>query len=163
MTTLDMIILAIIGLGFVNGLVKGFIKQLASLLGLVVGLLVAKALYVQVAEEVFAQVTDSLTVAQVLSFVLIWLVVPLIFALVALLLTRLMEVISLGWLNRLLGAGLGTLMAVLLVCLLIYVVEMVDVNHALIERTTMDESVFYQPMKEFAGVFFPMIKEQFLN
>ena len=49
--------------------------------------------------------TDSMTVAQVLAFIVIWMAVPLIFTLVASLLTRAMEAISLGWLNRWLGSG----------------------------------------------------------
>ena len=79
MNTLDIILLALIGLGAVLGFAKGALKQLAGLLGLVVGLLAAKALYATVAKEVFSRVTDNLTVAQVLSFVAIWVAVPLLF------------------------------------------------------------------------------------
>ena len=46
-----------------------------------------------------------MTFAQILAFVVIWVVVPLLFLLVASLLTKAMEAISLGWLNRWLGAG----------------------------------------------------------
>ena len=37
MTTIDIIILIIVGAGVVTGFMKGFIRQLASILGLVVG------------------------------------------------------------------------------------------------------------------------------
>ena len=47
-----------------------------------------------------------MTFAQILAFVVIWIVVPLLFLLVAALLTKAMEAVSLGWLNRWLGAGL---------------------------------------------------------
>lgn len=53
MTTIDIIILVIVGAGAVLGFMKGFLKQLAGLLGLVAGLLLAKALYATVAERVF--------------------------------------------------------------------------------------------------------------
>ena len=67
MTTIDIIILIIIGAGVVAGFMKGFIRQLASILGLVVGLLAAKALYATLAEKLCPAVTDSMTVAQVLD------------------------------------------------------------------------------------------------
>ena len=91
MTTLDIIILVILGLGILLGLIKGALKQLAGLLGLVVGLLAAKALYATVAQEVFSRVTDNMTVAQMLSFLAIWVVVPLLFWVVACVLTKAMD------------------------------------------------------------------------
>ena len=134
MTIIDIILLVVIGAGAVIGFIKGFIKQLASILGLIVGLLAAKALYVSVAERVFSKITDSMTFAQ-------------------------MEAISLGWLNRWLGAGLGALKFLLLVSLLICVVEFIDSDNTMIDRTMKEESVLYYPIESFAGMFFPAAKE----
>lgn len=159
MTIIDIIILMVVGVGAVIGFIKGFIKQLASILGLIIGLLAAKALYVTVAERVFSKITDSMTFAQVLAFVVIWLVVPLLFLLVAALLTKAMEAVSLGWLNRWLGAGLGVLKFMLLVSLLICVVEFIDSDNKLIRKTIKQDSVLYYPIESFAGMFFPAAKE----
>ena len=125
----------------------------------IVGLLAAKALYVSVAERVFSKITDSMTFAQILAFVVIWIVVPLLFLLVAALLTKAMEAVSLGWLNRWLGAGLGALKFLLLVSLLICVVEFIDSDNTMIDRTMKEESVLYYPKESFAGMFFPAAKE----
>ena len=159
MTIIDIILLVVIGAGAVIGFIKGFIKQLASILGLIVGLLAAKALYVSVAERVFSKITDSMTFAQILAFGVIWIVVPLLFLLVAALLTKAMEAVSLGWLNRWLGAGLGALKFLLLVSLLICVVEFIDSDNTMIDRTMKEESVLYYPIESFAGMFFPAAKE----
>ena len=113
MTPLDTIILVILGLGVLLGLLKGALKQLAGLLGLVVGLLAAKALYATVAEEVFSHVTGNMTVAQMLSFLAIWVVVPLLFWVVACMLTKAMDAVCLGWVNRLLGGVLGGVVSAL--------------------------------------------------
>ena len=158
MATIDIVILVVIGAGAVVGFMKGFVKQLAALLGLIVGLLAAKALYASVAEKVFSKVTDSMTVAQVLAFIAIWIAVPLAFALIASLLTKAMEVVSLGWLNRWLGFGLGALKSLLLVSLLIGVIEFIDEDNTLLDQTKKEESVLYYPMKSFAGIFFPAAK-----
>lgn len=159
MTTIDIIIWVAIGVGAVMGLIKGFIKQLASILGLIVGLLAAKMLYVSVAEKVFSKITDSMTFAQILAFIAIWIIVPLLFVLVASLLTKAMEAISLGWLNRLLGAGLGALKFLLLISLLIWVMEYIDSDSTLVTKTTKQESALYYPIKSFAEMFFPAAKE----
>ena len=166
MAVVDSIILVIIGAGALVGFIKGFVKQLATLLGLVAGLVAAKALYASVAEKVFSRITDSMTVAQVLAFIAIWVAVPLAFALIASLLTKAMEAVSLGWLNRWLGSGLVALKALLLVSLLVGVIEFIDSDNTLLSQTKKKESVLYYPMKSFAGIFFPAAKavtEQIVN
>lgn len=149
MTTIDIIILIAVGVGAVRGFMKGFIRQLASILGLVVGLLAAKALYASLAEKLCPVVTDSMTVAQVLSFIMIWIAIPLIFTVVASVLTKAMEVISLGWLNRLLGAGLGALKFLLLAILLVCVIEFIDSDNRLIDETKKDASLLYYPIQQY--------------
>lgn len=158
MATIDIIILIVIGAGAVVGFVKGFIRQLASILGVIVGLLAAKALYASLAEKLCPTVTDSMTVAQVLAFIMIWIAVPLIFVLIASLLTKAMQVISLNWLNRWLGSGLGALKFLLLTSVVIGAIEFVDSDNKLISTTKKEESLLYYPMETFAGIFFPAAK-----
>lgn len=159
MTTIDVFILIVIGAGVVTGFMKGFIRQLASILGLLVGLLAARALYTSLAEKICPTVTESMTLAQILAFIMIWIAVPLIFTLVASLLTKAMEVISLGWLNRWLGSGLGALKFMLITSLFICVIEFIDSDNKLISETKKSESLLYYPMETFAGIFFPAVKE----
>ena len=94
-----------------------------------------------------------MTFAQILAFVVIWIVVPLLFLLVAALLTKAMGSVSLGWLNRWLGAGLGALKFLLLVSLLICVVEFIDSDNTMIDRTMKEESVLYYLLNSFLGIF----------
>ena len=159
MTTIDIIILIALGAGVIIGVMKGFIRQLASILGLIVGLLAAKALYTSLAVKLCPTVTDSMTVAQILAFVIIWIAVPLIFTLVASVLTKAMEAVSLGWLNRLLGSGIGALKYLLLVSLVVCVIQFIDTDSQLISQTKKEESLLYYPMERFAGMFFPVAKE----
>ena len=159
MTTIDIIILIALGAGVIVGFMKGFIRQLASILGLIVGLLAAKALYTSLAVKLCPTVTDSMTVAQILAFIIIWIAVPLIFTLVASVLTKALEAVSLGWLNRMLGAGLGALKYLLLVSLVICVIQFIDSDSQLISQTKKEQSLLYYPMEKFAGIFFPVAKE----
>ena len=158
MTIIDILILIIIGAGVVVGFTKGFIRQLASILGLIVGLLAAKALYMSLAEKLCPTVTESMSLAQVLAFVMIWIAIPLIFTLVAMVLTKAINAISLGWMNRWLGSGLGALKFMLLTSLVICVIEFIDGDNKLISATKKNDSLFYYPVKTFAGIFFPAAK-----
>lgn len=159
MGSIDIIILIIVGIGATLGFMKGFVKQLASLLGLVVGLLAAKALYAPLAEKLCPTVTNSMSFAQILSFSIIWIAIPIGFAVLASLLTKAMEAISLGWINRWLGCGLGALKYLVLVSLMVAFIEYVDTGNKLVDKTKKADSVLYYPMKSFAGLFFPVAKQ----
>lgn len=158
MAVIDIIILVVVGAGAIVGFIKGFLRQLASMLGLIVGLIAAKALYASLAEKLCPVLTDSMTVAQVLAFIMIWIAVPLLFLLVASLLTKAMKAVSLNWLNRLLGCGLGALKFLLLASLVICVIEFMDSDNKLVSATKKSESLFYYQMEKFAGIFFPAAK-----
>lgn len=158
MTVLDWIIVAIISIGAILGFTKGFIRQLASIVGLVVGLLVARALFASVGEKLAEELGTSLTFAQVVAFILIWLLVPLVFLLLASALTRVIEIVHLGFVNRILGAALGALKCILLVSLFVHFIEFVDSKDNLIKSTVKRTSLLYYPIEGFSGVFFPTVK-----
>ncbi len=152
MATVDIILIVVLVVGIVRGYMAGFINQLASLLGLVVGLVVARAMYGALADKLYSTVTDSMTAAQVMAFVLIWLAVPVAFAIVAFALTKLMSVVSLGWVNRWLGAGLGAIKYVLFASLVMCVLEFVEGGTDILNT---DDSVLYDIVKQLGGLFVP--------
>lgn len=158
MTTIDIIMLVLIGAGAILGLMKGFVKQLASIVGLIAGLLVARALFATVADRLAPALGTSVTIAQILAFILIWVAVPLIFALVGSLLTKALDVVHLGWLNRWLGCGLGALKYMLFIGLAIHIIEYIDPKEEMFTPTKKQESVLYQPMKDFTSIFFPVFR-----
>ena len=166
MQVIDIIILLLVLAGAVMGFRKGFIKQLASLVGLVVGLLAAKALYGVVGDQLMGTVTTNSTFAHTLAFFLIWIVVPIVFTLVASLLTKALEVICLGWINRLLGAILCAVKWLLFISLAICAIEFIDSNNQIIEKNTKESSALYYPVRELAGLFMPAVQDftkDFLN
>ena len=156
---MDIIILVFIGIGVIQGLMKGSLKQLAVIVGLIAGLLLARALFGMLAEQLAPVLGTSITVAQILSFILVWVAVPLGCSLIASVLTKALEVINLGWLNRLFGALLGAIKVMLLVGLGIYVLEYIDPKSEMVSKTTKNASLLYSPMKEFADMFLPAIKD----
>ena len=166
METLDWIIVAVLAMGAVSGFMKGFLKQLASIVGLVAGLLVARALFAGLGEQLAVKVGTSVTFGQILAFLPIGLVVPLGLSLLASTLTRIVEWINLGFVNRWLGAGLGTLKYLLIISVVIHFVDFADSKDNLIHSTTKRSSLLYYPIKDFSGFFYPVmenLKEKFIE
>ena len=159
MEVIDIIILILIGVGVIQGLMKGSMKELASVVGFVAGLLLARALFGTVAEQLAPALGTSITIAQILSFILIWVAVPIGCSLVASVLTKALEVVHLGWLNRLAGAMLGAVKMMLLAGIGIYVLEYIDPKSEMVSKTTKKASVLYTPMKELVDQCLPVVKD----
>lgn len=106
---LDILILAVFGLGLVKGAMSGLIRQVVSIAGFFAGLFVAFMLYSALGDWLAPRIGSDATFGRVLAFILIWIVVPTGLALLAGLLTRALRVAKLGGLNRLGGALLGGL------------------------------------------------------
>ena len=166
MATIDIIILIFIGIGTVLGMIKGFIRQLSSLVGLVVGLLVARALFAEVGYWMVSTIGVPETIAQLLAFFMLWIAVPILFSLFASFLSRALEVVHLGWINRWLGAGLGTVKFMIIIGLAAHLVEFMDEGNEILSQSIKSESVLYKPLYDFVGTFIPTIKnagEQIMN
>ena len=155
MAVADIILLVVLAVGVVRGFMVGLINQLASLLGLVVGLVVARAMYGALADRLYSTVTDSMTAAQVIAFVLIWIAVPVAFTAVAFALTKLMSAVSLGWVNRGLGAGLGAVKYMLFASLVVCVLEFVEGDSGIINT---EGSVLYEFVRQIGSLFVPAAK-----
>lgn len=158
MTVIDIILLVFIGIGTVWGMMKGFIRQFSSLVGLIVGLLVARALFAEVGGWITQYFGILPTIACVLAFFMLWIIVPLLFSLFASFLSKTLQIVHLGWLNRWLGGGLGAIKYMLFIGMAAQLLEFVDTNNEILPETIKKESMLYKPMYDFAGMFIPAIK-----
>lgn len=105
----------------------------------------------------------SPAILQVIAFTLILVAVFLALTLAGKALEGLVKVVMLGWLNKLLGVAFSLLKVILAIGLVILLID--TVTHALeidCSKTTA-ESLLYNPVKSFADVFFPYIKELIFN
>ena len=158
MEIIDWIIIGVVAVGTVLGFAKGALRQIATLVGLVAGLLLARALYLTVGERMAVEFGTSATVAQIIAFFLIWILVPIALLWVASLLTRVLEVVHLGILNRLAGAVLGGVKYALLASLVIQLIEFIDPKDQLLSQDLKKTSVLYYQMEEVGNFFVPTIK-----
>ena len=135
------------------------IKQACGLVGLIAGLLVARALYAAVGEQLAPHIGTSVSVAQIISFIIISAVIPALLMLAGAALTRALEAAHLGIVNRMLGAVTGMVLHLLFLGVLIKVVEYIDPDEKMLTPEVKEQSVFYHPVGETAGLFFPAIKQ----
>jgi membrane protein required for colicin V production len=113
MNWLDIVILIVFIAAAFGGMMSGLIKSLFSLIGLILGVVLAGRFYAPLAENLGFISNEN--VAHIAAFIIIFVVVMIIAALLGVIITRVVSIMLLGWLNRLLGGVFGVLMAAIFI------------------------------------------------
>ncbi len=136
-----------------SGYRNGLFKELVSTLGILLGLIVAALCYGKLGEYLTVDGSEVNMATSIVAFLLLWIVVPIILGLVASLFTKALDVIRLGFLNRLLGVGVSVVKyALLLSCLL----NAMQALHILNEERVKD-SMVYEPALALMGKAFDQV------
>lgn len=152
MNILDIIILIPIAYGLVRGLIKGFVHELTSLVAIVAGVLGAKLWAAGLALKLAEMLTLEPKYAQPLSYVLLFVAIALSLHLIGKLFEKILKAISLGGINKVLGALFGAIKLALLVSIIFNCVEFVDSKAKFIKKEIKENSVCYKPVIHLAGV-----------
>ena len=149
MNTLDILLLIPLAYGLINGFIKGFFKEIASLLGIILGIYAARIWALNVSDWLSTWLDYSEKVLVPVSYILIFLIVAIGLNVIAFMLEKLMKFASLGWVNKLAGAAFGLLKFALILSILLNAFTMLNSHVKLVEQKTLEESLFYSPVKNF--------------
>lgn len=159
MNTLDIVILLLFIPGIIRGLSKGFLEQAISLVGIVLSVYLAYHFSDFACNIIKQYITVSETVLNVIGFAVVLVVVLLLVMLLSKLVTKVAEMASLGWLNKVLGIvfALGT--TALVIAILIILFDTVNVKFELVKSNILQDSVLYGHLKDFGYFVFPYLKQ----
>ena len=161
---IDLIFAFVIVLAIFKGYQRGLIVGLFSLVAVIIGLAAAMKLSAVVAKYIGEAVKVSEEWLPVISFAVVFIVIVLLIRLGANAIERTIEVVMLGWLNRLGGILLYAVIYTIVFSVLLFYAEQMS----LIEPETIEKSVTYsyvQPwgpkaINGFATII-PLFKDMF--
>ena len=163
MATLDIILLVCFLPGIIRGLSKGFLEQALALVGIVLSVWAAFRFSSLVCTWIKPYLEVSETVLSVISFALILVVVALVAILVGKLLTKLLELAMLGWLDKVLGLVLALAVNALAIGVVIVLFDTLNLKFGFVKPEVLDESVVYTALKDLSYLVFPYLKELFFK
>jgi len=146
MNLLDFLILIPVVWGCIRGFSKGLIIELATLIGMIVGILAAWYFSADLTAWLKDYFSFGPTVTRMISYALIFLAVMLVFWIIGKIITKVVDLVMLGWLNKLLGAVFGLLKGVIVAALLLMIIVFFDKNEKVITRQAKEKSMFYQAL-----------------
>lgn len=158
MNTVDIILAICLFPAIVQGISKGFVSQAIALISVILGVWAS----FHFAEVVCGFISPYLDIAEpvihVIAFILIFCAVAYGLHLVEKLLTGIIKMVMLGWLNKLLGVAFALFKAMLLIGVVVMLFNTINVDGKLVSQEVLDQSVLYGPVKNFAYTVFPYFK-----
>ena len=126
MSYLDIIILLPVIYGIIRGVMRGIVMEVFAIVGIILGIVVAR-IYAGDAAAWLQQVSQwDVNLLRPIAAFVIFILVALVCRLLAQLLTKLFKLISLGWINRLVGGLFGAAKWILIIAVIITCVDMLD-------------------------------------
>ena len=134
MATLDIILLSCFIPGIIRGISKGFLEQALSLAGIVVSVWAAFKFSALVCTWLKPYLSLSETTLSVVAFALILIAVSIVVLLVAKLLTKVLEMSMLGWLDKILGLAFALVVNGLLLGVFIILFDTLNLKFGFVKK-----------------------------
>jgi len=159
MGILDIILLICFVPGIVTGISKGFVKQVVEFAAIIAGAWAAFHFSSTLSVWLTQYINADKVVLHIISFIVILLLIALAMNLLASLLTKILNVIALGWLNGALGLVFGVLKVAVILGLLIMIFEAFNNSFDLLKPEALDGSKIYPVLKDLGQKVFPYLKD----
>lgn len=163
MNLIDIIILILLAWGAFRGFTQGFILQVVTFIALIIGVWASISFSDNMSEFLTKNMDITGKYLPVLSFVLIFILVIIIAHLIGMLLTRFIEITSLGWLNRIGGIAFGVLKMAFIVSVLLTIQNRMKEKIHIISEKQIQSSLLYKPVSNLAPAVFPHLKQLALD
>ncbi len=120
MNLLDYIIIVTLVILTIKGILRGFIREISSLAGIILGILLGNSMQPAVS-EILKEYIPFTSYIPLISFASIFVVVLVLCNIIGWLIHLLFKKAFLGWVDKLLGAGLAILKCIIIIYLVIVI------------------------------------------
>jgi len=146
-----------------KGFSKGLIIELATLIALLLGIYISAHFSDFTADFLRQKLDFHSQYMSIISFSLTFVGVVTLVMIFGKSLEKVINVILLGFVNKLLGGVFGLIKVSFILSILIFILTTFEVENKLISPDMQSQSLLYPPVKAIAPVIFPVIKESNVN
>lgn len=159
MNFIDIVFAVLLVFALYKGIKNGLFVELASLIALIAGIFVALKFSGFAKSIVENTVSWNPKYIEIIAFALTFIAVVAAIHLSAKLLTKIADFAFLGWINKLAGAGFSMLKTILILSIVILLFEKINLNNMIAKQETLEDSIFYNPIKKVSEIIYPQIEE----
>lgn len=159
MNWIDAAIIVILGLSMVMGFINGLVKEIASLAALILGIWGAIKFSSFTAAKLYDYFDMTGKYVGIIAFIITFLVIVVIIHFIGILADKLMDAVSLGFINKILGMAFSLIKSVLIMSVFFVVLNAINDRRPFLPEEKIEESVLYNPISDIAPAIFPIIGE----
>ena len=156
---IDIVFAAFLGYALYKGIKNGLFVELASLVALITGIFIALKFSGFAKTIIENNVSWDAKYIEIIAFALTFIAVVAGIHLSAKVLTKIADFAFLGWINKLAGACFSMLKTILALSIVILIFEKINLNNMVTSQETLNESIFYNPVKKVSEFVYPKIEE----
>jgi membrane protein required for colicin V production len=154
MNYLDIIIAILLILSAFNGFSKGFVIELTSLVALIAGLFAAVYFSDVTADFLTSYFSVSSKYLSIIAFTLTFILVLIAVVFVGRIVEKFVDMLMLGFLNKLAGLVFGVVKGALIISVLIFVINHFDTGKAWLGEKASKGSMLYQYVEPIAPTIY---------
>lgn len=160
MDVLDIVILALLVFGLINGFKKGFFVEVTSLIALIAGVYGAIHFSNYAADFLMDKVDWNEKTVNITAFAITFIVIILVITLAGKALTKLADFAALGILNKFLGGIFGVLKIAVILSVVLIIFDSMNKTLPFTDKEDLEDSMLYEPIKSLVPSIFPLILEK---
>ena len=143
MNVFDVIVIICLGYGLIRGLIKGFIVEISGVIAIFFGVLGAFKFASLFTKFIFKYVALDPKIVQGICFLILFIGIVYGISLLAKMITKTLQIIALGLLNRIMGGLFGLIKWLVIISSLILVFNQIESVISLVPEAYIAESIVY--------------------
>ena len=158
MNIIDGVIVLFFAWAVYRGITKGLIIMVASFVALIIGIWGAVKFSGLVGKWLADTFSLSTPYMNLVSFTITFIAIVIAINIAAYLISRLLDAIALGLINRLLGGLFGLLTMGLVISVFLVILNAFNERHNFLPEEQVENSLLYKPVSNFAPRLFPFLR-----
>ncbi|MDA3879433.1 MAG: CvpA family protein [Prolixibacteraceae bacterium] len=163
MNYIDLIIIILLVISAVKGATKGFIYEIASLAALIAGVWGAVKFSGATEAYLVNRLNFTNQYINIIAFVITLLIIIVVIHFIGKAIEKIIQSISLGVINRLLGLVFSVIKTAFILGIVILLLEKIDENVSFMPKDKVQESRLYSPLQNLTISIFPFMIELYEN
>jgi len=159
MSFFDIIVATLLAFSLYKGIKNGLFVEVASFISLLLGIYLAIKFSSLMTGMISKHVSWNPTNIQLTAFILTFILVVIGVYFLAKILTGIADFAMLGWMNKLGGGLFRVLKTILILSVFIALFEKINFNNTFAKKETLDNYIFYNPVKKVAAFVYPSIEK----
>jgi membrane protein required for colicin V production len=159
MNWIDAAIIVILILSMVMGFINGLVKEIASFAALILGIWGAIKFSGFTAAKLYDYFDMTGKYVGIIAFIITFALIVVVIHFIGIIADKIVNAVSLGFVNRLLGIVFGLLKSVLIMSVFFVVLKAIDSHQPFLPKEKIEDSMFFNPISDIAPMMFPIIGE----